>query len=117
ALGEFFLAPRKIAGFRSELVETVDRARVVSLLEDMHLAHPLVGAIAEVLTVVEDERERGRTCELVLCIIQLENSREHRVDRDRAVVEVENEELPAMANGGEAPMRECRLDRMGRAKD
>src|SRR5947207_5403939 len=110
AFREFASVPRKIAGLRSELVKTVDRARVLSLVLDVHLAHPLVVAIAEVLPVIEHERERGRSRELRLGVIELEHAREHWVHDDRALVEVEDQELAAVTHAGEAATRECGLD-------
>ena len=77
----------------------------------------LVVAVTEILPVIEHERERGRPRELRLRIGELEDPREHRVHHDRALVEIEDEELPAMAHAGEAPMRERRLDRAGRSEN
>ena len=82
----------------------------------MHLPHALVIAIAEILPVIEHERERGRPGELRFRIGELEYAREHRIDDDRAFVEIEDEELPAMTHRCEATMRERRLDRTGRAQ-
>src|SRR5438067_7812491 len=111
AFRELAPVPWKFAGLRSELVETVHRARVLSLVLDVHLAHPLVVAIAEILPVIEHERERGRAHELRLRVIELEDAREHRVHDDGALVQIEDEELAAMTHAGEAAMRERRLDR------
>src|SRR5256886_5332396 len=83
----------------------------------MDLAHALVVAVTKVLPVIEHERERGRSRELRLRIGELEDPCEHRVHHDRALVEIEDEELPAMAHAREAPMRESRLDRAGRSEN
>src|SRR2546423_11168072 len=111
AFRELAAVPRKIAGLRSELVEAVHRARVLSFLLDVHLAHPLVVAIAEVPPVVEHERKRGRARELRLRVIELEDAREHRVHDDGSFVEIEDEEFAAVTYSGEAAMRDRGLDR------
>src|SRR5204863_2437203 len=52
AFRELAPVPWKFAGLRSELVETVHRARVLSLVLDVPLAHPPVVAIAASLPVI-----------------------------------------------------------------
>ena len=80
----------------------------------MNLAHAFVVAIAEVLPVIEHERQRGGSRELRLGIGELEDPGEHRIHDDGALVEIEDEELPPMSDTGEAAMRERRLDRFSR---
>jgi len=93
------------------------KLRALAIFEDVHLSHAFVVAIAKIFPVIEDKRQRGGTREFRLGVVELEDAGEHRVHHDRALVQVENQELASMSHAGEAAMRERRVDGTRRAQD
>ena len=111
ATRELVRVPRQRAGLGALAVESRQVGGARARLDEIHLAHPRVVAIAQVASVlerraradpVEGQRERGGGADLRFRRQDVEEAGEHRIDHQaRVVVEDERQEAAAMHDVGE----------------